>query len=100
VNVATILEGSWTARWGNWVVGLKTHNDKWQVTVWRWPPDTVLNERVQINKWSGAETTDEAVTWACDQMIADGAKVFVLGAPKNFALKRVLSFVKAPQPVG
>ena len=99
MNAAKLLEGSWTARWGNWAVGLRSCPTGWDVIVWRWPPNTALTERVLIDQWDGFKTTDEAVSWACDVMVTDGAVVHVLGAPPTFALKRVLSFSPAAEAV-
>ena len=91
--------GYWSARWGNWVVGLRSRGDTWDAKVWRWPPDTALSNRVEINSREGFKTSDEAVSWACDVMVADGAKVFALDAPPGFALKCVLEFRSAPEVV-
>ncbi len=42
-----LTPGSWTARWGAWVIGIRTINgDQWSVRGWSW----AFGARVQIAK--------------------------------------------------
>jgi len=96
-SAINLQNGCWSARWGNWVVGLRSRGDTWDAKVWRWPPDTALSNRVEIESREQFKTSDEAASWVCDVMISDGAKVFVLDAPPGFALKYALEFRLAPE---
>lgn len=97
VKAADILKGAWSARWGNWVVRLRALGNGWEATVWRWAPDAPLTDRVEIDQWDGFRTTEEAVSWACTTMRGDGARVFVLDAPKPISLESLLRFNPAPE---
>lgn len=87
---------SWSARWGNWQVGLRHLGDCWGVKVWRWAPDAPLEDRRVLATCDYFESRDKAVEWACAVMKSDGARVFVLDAP-NMTLESVLRFLTAPE---
>lgn len=91
-----LLKGAWSARWGNWVVGLRARPSGWEATVWRWPPGTALGARQEIDQWDGFVTTEEAISWACAAMRVDGARVLVLDAPRPISLESLLRFSPAP----
>lgn len=99
MSTAKLLQGSWSARWGNWHVSLVSNGDRWDAKVFRWPPCSTLAERVEIDNWDGFRSSEEAVTWACDVMKNDGARVMVLGSLKPITLASMLSFKPAPQIV-
>lgn len=98
MTAAKMLKGNWSARWGAWAVGLRSHGSMWSATVWRWEPGTSLSVRREIDDWDGFKTVEEAVAWACIVMRNDGAKVFVVGRP-DMTLESMLAFAPAPEAV-
>lgn len=93
-----ITSGSWSARWGNWMVGLRQCGASWLVTVWRWKPGTSLSARHQLAERDDFESPVAGVIWACDVLRNDSAKVFVIGMP-SLTLDKVLQFSPAPEAV-
>ena len=98
MTAAKLLQGNWAARWGAWIVGLRSCGSSWNSTVWRRTSSLVPAARRELDSWDGFKTAEEAVTWACDVMRADGAEVMVLGAP-GLKLEGLLSFSPAPEIV-
>ncbi len=90
------MKGAWSARWGNWVVGLRVCDGKWAAKVWRWQPGESLAARSEINTQDGFDTQKDAVTWACGVMREDGAVVMILDAP-SIVLENMLRFQPAPE---
>ena len=95
-SASDLRAGSHSARWGNWVVGLRSHGQQWRAKVYRWPPKTSLSSRIEIAAQAGFQSADDAATWASDIMVRNGAMVFVLDAPSGFTLKAALDFKPAP----
>ena len=95
-NAAVLGSGSYSARWGDWFVLLVGREGSWSVKLWRWPPDAPLASLAEIGSADGFESPSQAGKWACQRMVDDGARVFVLDAPRGFGLEGVLNFVPAP----
>lgn len=93
-----LVEGSWTSRWGDWVVHLRNVTGLWCVTVWRWTTGGHLEERTQLGLCEGFGTAADATTWACDLLRENGAKVFLIDKPR-FRLEDILRFHPAPEAV-
>lgn len=88
---ADLVEGSAvTARWGAWVIGIRSVDRAWHVRVWSW----AHGARVQIGKRAVLSTATEAVSWACSVLRAHGAVAFVDGRVQP--LERFLAFSPAP----
>lgn len=78
-----------TAEWMRWSVDLiHDAGDRWGTTVSR----TDVKPSRLVDARDGFETRDAAVSWACDTLRADGAVIFVLGAPQPMTLERLLHF--------
>jgi hypothetical protein len=90
--VDALPAGSWTARWGRWMVGLVASNNHWSARLWRWPLDTSVGNCVELACASGFKSPRAAARWACRLMHRDGAIVMVLDAPDSFRLEDVLDF--------
>ena len=89
VPCTSLTPGSWTARWGAWVIGIRTDDeDRWCVRIWSWAVGT----RVQIAKRAILSSAAEAVAWACDVLRKHGASVFISGVHRP--LEDVLAFVR------
>lgn len=95
MTAAALFKGTWHARWGNWAIFLHSAGDRWDVRVWRWAPSTDVATHVEIDAWDGFYSQEEAVTFACDVMRNDGAKVMVLGANKPMTIEALLRFAPA-----
>jgi hypothetical protein len=93
-----ITEGSWTSRWGDWVVHLISDDNTWRVTVWRWMCEGRLDKRRQIGDQAGFPLATLAMGWACDLLRQSGARVFVIDKP-SMKLESFLRFYPAPQDV-
>lgn len=90
VPSSSLVPGSWTARWGAWVIGIRTdEHDRWCVRVWSW----VVGARVQIAKRAILSSAAEAVAWACDVLRRHGTRVFVDGRER--ALEDWLAFTRS-----
>lgn len=89
--------GTWTARWGDWVVQLKGENGKWQVTVWRWLTGG-YTERTQLGCCIGFASPVDATAWGCEVLRESGARVFIVDKP-NLTLEKLLRFNPAPKSV-
>lgn len=89
VSSSSLTPGSYTARWGAWVIGIRSDDhDRWSVRVWSW----AVGARVQIAKRAILPSAAEAVAWACDVLRNHGAVVFISGAYRP--LEDVLAFVR------
>lgn len=93
-----LLDGAWTARWGDWVVHLRNTEKGWRATVWRWMVGGKLEERTQLGLCEGFGSAEDANTWACDLLRENGAKVFVIDKPE-LRLETILRFHPAPEVV-
>lgn len=93
-----ITTGSWSARWGEWVVGLRGNASHWRATVWRWTTAGGYTERTQLGACEGFTAPADAVSWACDVLRDSGAKVFVVDKP-SLKLETLLRFSPAPEAV-
>jgi hypothetical protein len=83
-----LAPGSWIACWGSWEICVRIVDRSWHVSVWS-PARRVGGVHVAE---SGEFLTAEAgVTWACDVLQQQGARVFVDG--RRRPLKRFLAFV-------
>jgi hypothetical protein len=98
LRASELTSGAYSARWGNWVVGLRSGRHGWLATVWRWLPGKPLAARHELAAQDGFNTATIAVAWCCRIMRADGAIVMVLDAP-SLTLDAVLRFTPAPAPV-
>jgi hypothetical protein len=89
IPAASLTPGSWTARWGAWVISIRTdEDDRWRVRVWSW----ATGARVQVGKRAILSTPGEAVASACALLREHGARVFVDGRDRG--LEDWLSFSK------
>lgn len=87
VSSKDLTPGSWTARWGSWVISVRTERqDRWHVRIW----SLALGACVQIVKRAILATASDAVSWACDVLRQQGAVVFVDG--RTHGLERFLAF--------
>lgn len=90
VPSSSLTPGSWTTRWGSWVINVRTdEHDQWSVRVWSW----AVGARVQIAKRAILPSAAEAVKWACDVLRKHGALVFVDGRER--ALEDWLAFTRS-----
>lgn len=89
--------GSWTARWGDWVVQLLGQDGRWRATAWRWTTGGYA-ERMLLGACEGFASSVDAVSWACDTLRESGAKVFIVDKP-DLTLEKLLCFNPAPQAV-
>jgi hypothetical protein len=90
--------GTWSARWGDWVIHLRGQAGTWRATVWRWTLGGGYTERTQLDARAGFATAADATTWACDVLRESGAKVYVVDRPA-LKLETVLRFNAAPEAV-
>ncbi len=89
VSFSSLTPGSWTARWGAWVIGIRTDDrDRWCVRVWSW----AIGARVQVGKRAILPTADAAVAWACELLRSHGARAFIDGRERP--LEQWLAFSK------
>jgi hypothetical protein len=90
--------GSWSTRWGDWVIHLKGADGKWRATVWRWTLGGGYTERTQLGICEGFATAADATEWSCELLRENGAKVFVIDKP-SLKLEKLLRFNPAPESV-
>jgi hypothetical protein len=90
--------GSWSTRWGDWVIHLRGEDGHWRVTVWRWTVGGGYTERTQLGMCAGFATPLAAAAWACSVLEENGAKVFVIDKPQ-LRLEKFLRFNPAPEAV-
>lgn len=91
-----VTQGSWTARWGDWLIKLRVREASSEATVWRWTTGGGYTERQQLGWRGGFSAPVDAVKWACDVLRDSGAKVMILGAP-SITLESMLRFAPAPE---
>lgn len=91
-----ITAGTWSSRWGDWVVGLHEKDAEWAVSVWRWTRGGGVEEREQLDTQDGFMSPSEAVMWACDVLRACGARTFVIDRP-SITLEMLLRFSPVPE---
>lgn len=90
-----IHQGSWSCRWGGWIILVCERPSGWSVIVWQLP--SVSMARKQIASARGMDSAQDAVTYACDVLRVAGVTLFVSGVPQH--LEEFLSFSPAPQEV-
>lgn len=93
-----LAQGSWTSRWGDWVIHLRGTDGGWRATVWRWTTGGRLQERTQLGLGEGFSSALEATAWACDVLRESGAKVFIIDKPQ-LKLEDIACFHAAPEAV-
>jgi hypothetical protein len=93
-----LVQGSWSTRWGDWVIHLRCTGGLWRAIVWRWTTGGRLEERTQLGLCEGFGSAADATAWACDHLREGGAKVFVIDKPQ-LRLEDVLRFHPAPEAV-
>ena len=98
VTAKHITSGTWTARWGAWVVHLRSTSAGWRAVVWRWTAGGLLEERMQLGLCEGFANATDATTWACELLRESGAKVFIVDR-QDIRLEDVLPFHPAPEAV-
>jgi hypothetical protein len=98
-HVSKLDDGSWSARWGAWFVRIQRQRAGWGATVWRWESQAPLSARKELASTSSLATALEATLWAGDVMVADGAIVMVLDAPRDLVSASLLDFSPAPELV-
>lgn len=95
VPYTEITSGSWSARWGDWMIFLKDQRvNGWAVVVWRLPPGLPMSRRRRLGAASALDTAELAVTYACDLLRARGVRILVGGEAQ--LLEKFLSFNPAP----
>lgn len=93
-----ITNGAWSARWGNHLVHLRPVGaDRWQATVWQWPPNTGLAARVELDRCDKFPSALVAAQWACGVLVMHGVTVLVDG--QKMSPEAFLSFAPAPEVV-
>lgn len=91
-----IQRGSWSARWGDWVICLRPSASSWQAIVWRWTVGGGLSERTQLGAMKGFATPVDATSWACDVLRDSGARVMVIDRP-SITLVDLILYNPAPE---
>lgn len=92
-----IRHGSWSCRWGAWVILVRERPSGWAVVVWELPPGAPMTARTQIAAATNIMSAQLAVTYACDVLRVTGVVLLVSGTPQQ--LEKFLSFFPAPQEV-
>lgn len=92
-----IRQGSWSCRWGQWVILVRETLVGWSVVVWKLPPGAPMTARTQIAAATNMASAQHAVTHACDVLRAAGVTLLVSGTLQR--LETFLSFSPAPQEV-
>ena len=82
--------GAHTARWGAWVIGIRSVGATWDARVWSWSHGA----RVAIGKRAVLATANDAVAWACTLLRQHGARAFVDG--RDHPLEAFLVFTPTP----
>jgi hypothetical protein len=90
LSAASLTNGSWTARWGAWVIGIRTVGESWHVRIWSWTHGV----RVQVATRAVLSNSTSAVSWACEVLRKHGARVIVDGQEQQ--LEKFLAFSPAP----
>lgn len=90
-----IRQGSWSCRWGAWIILVRERPSGWTMVVWELPPGAPMTARTQIAAATDVNSAQQAVTLACDVLHAAGVTLFVSGVPQR--LEAFLSFSPAPQ---
>jgi hypothetical protein len=97
VPYTEIEHGSWSSRWGDWMIFLKETKVGWAVVVWMLPIGTPMAKRKRIGSATALDSAADAVAYACDVLRRIGVRLLVSGAPQR--LEKFLSFSRAPQEV-
>lgn len=92
-----IRRGSWSCRWGQWVILVRERPSGWAVVVWELPPGADMTERKKIGAGFVEGSAQDAIRLGCAVLYAAGASVLVSGVAQP--LERFLSFFPAPQAV-
>ncbi len=92
-----IRQGSWSCRWGGWIILVRERSSGWSVVVWELQPGAPMTARTQIAEAIDMASAQHAVTHACDVLRAAGVTLLVSGAPQR--LEKFLSFSPAPRAV-
>lgn len=92
-----IRQGSWSCRWGQWLMLVREQPTGWAVVVWELQPGTSMMTRNPIATAKGMDSAQHAVTYACDSLRAVGVTLLVSGVPQ--LLEKFLSFTPAPQEI-
>ena len=92
-----IRHGSWSCRWGQWLILVREQPAGWVVVVWELQPDASMTTRNPIATAKGMDSAQHAVTHACDVLRSAGVTLLVSGVPQR--LEKFLSFTPAPQEV-
>jgi hypothetical protein len=90
-----IRQGSWSCRWGGWIILVRERPSGWDVVVWELPPGALMADRRLIAHDSEFGSAQAAVGHACDVLRAAGVVLLVSGTPQR--LEKFLSFSPAPQ---
>src|SRR5678815_232701 len=78
-----IQRGSWSCRWGQWIILVRETAVGWVVVVWELPPGAPMTARTQIARATGMPSAQDAITYACDVLRDAGVTLFVSGAPQR-----------------
>jgi hypothetical protein len=97
VSYDDIRRGSWSCRWGQWVILVREKPSGWVVVVWELPPGAPMTARTQIARATDMPSAQDATTYACDVLRDAGVTLLVSGVPQW--LEKFLSFSPAPQEV-
>lgn len=92
-----IQHGSWSCRWGQWIILVRERPPGWAVVVWELPPGAPMTTRRQIGASFVEGTAQDAVRLACGVLYAVGVSLLVSGVAQP--LEKFLSFFPAPQEV-
>lgn len=92
-----IRQGSWSCRWGQWLILVREQPAGWAVVVWELQPDASMTDRKLIAHDSAFGSAQAAIGYACDTLRAVGISLLVSGVAQP--LEKFLSFTPAPQEV-
>ncbi len=92
-----IKRGSWSCRWGSWLILVREQSMGWGMVVWELQPGASMADRKLFAHDSDFATAQGAVRCACDALRAAGVTLLVSGESQQ--LEKFLSFSPAPQEV-
>lgn len=90
-----IRRGSWSCRWGQWVILVRERPFGWAVVVWELSPGAPMTDRKKIGTGFVNGTAQDAIRLACGVLYAAGVSLLVSGVVQP--LEKFLSFSPAPQ---
>jgi len=97
VAYSEISHGSWSCRWGDWMIFISEQSAGWSVVVWELPVGISMAKRKRIGSASAMDTSRDAVLFACEILRHQGVTLLVSG--QRQPLEKFFNFHPAPQEV-